>query len=632
MITAVLLASACGGGGGGDSSENLVTEPPAAPQDGISGRAASKISGAQITVHDANGDEIVIASGRTTNENGAFNLVFSEFAINDGITAPLVLTLDGANATAVCDYDREGDNDCLTADGSFTAFGTLYDLPDGFVLKAVADSFPTRTDSATEDIRITVNLSAASDLAARYALDTAAGNPLESAGVTLAINQALGVVEFITGLSTNGRSLNEIAIEDLTLAQVTTTDRLAVGLFGTSLHGQVNTEDAGIANYRLVLNRMGNRIRPKTEGLQLTASGSFLSEVTRSYIDAANAFQSSLSAPSAVLAGAISSRSLAEPALAQAGGNAINIALPADPDSSDPLDQSKLFVASLSEAIGSTLLVSDTAAFPGTASGAAMVYQDQLSLLATLVSQETRNTILQLDQAITQALVDGETELTGTNVSGILESNDNVVTMTVATSTTSNIQTGIGVNITIPTGTRTNPGDTGLLESSDATISVSQTSNDLTTQELFEGTIRIQLDANDTQSLGFNGSLRAASGRLFSGDMTISNPAPLSEQQEQGQYQASFGFNDGSTLTMSGELASQINMTTVTSGPSTIVTDLVTNTITDMNTNLNLDVNQSGNVTGGTISLDDTTTGSMTAGGIISFVDDTSVSLPAPII
>ena len=627
----IIALSACGGGGG-DSSTNLIAVPPEPPQDGITGRAASGISGAQLTVHDATGEEIVIASGRTTNENGAYDLVFSEFAIESGIEAPLVITLDGEGATAVCDYDRDGDNDCLTADGSFTAFGTTYDLPRGFQLRAMAHSFPTRTEATTGDISVNVNLTAASDLATRYALESAGGNNLTSEEVILATEQSLGIVEFTTGLSTMGRELDNIAVIDLTETEIPSTDRLALALFGSSLHGQVNTDDAGIANYRLVLNRMGNRIRPNGNGQFLNASGSFMSEVVSTYVSTATAYQSLLNSPSPVLAGSIAAQTVAQPLLAQSGGNAINIALPADPNSDEPLDRTKVFVANLSEVIGASLLISDTAGFGGTANGAATVYSEQLSLIGTLVSQEVRNTLLQLDQAITTALDNGETELTGTNVSGVLELTDNVVTMTVATSTTSNIQTGISVNITISSGTRSNPGGTGTLDSSEITITVSQTQNDLTTQELFEGTIALGLTGTDTDSVSFTGNLRSTTNRTFSGDISVNTLGPISESQEQGNYQAGFTFTSGASLSLTGQLQNQINTLSLTSGNSSIVSDLITNTITDMNSALNLSVSSQGDVTGGTLSHDGGDTGSMDANGIITFADDTTVALPAPVI
>lgn len=125
-------------GGGSSSSKNTVTDPPVAPQDGIRGVVASNISGAQLVVRDASGEEIVIASGRTTGADGSFALVFSEFAINAGIKAPLIISLNGSGATALCDFNREGDNDCLAKDGSFAAFGETYTLADDYSLQGLA--------------------------------------------------------------------------------------------------------------------------------------------------------------------------------------------------------------------------------------------------------------------------------------------------------------------------------------------------------------------------------------------------------------------------------------------------------------------------------------------------------------
>ncbi|MBT7370802.1 MAG: hypothetical protein HN816_09165 [Gammaproteobacteria bacterium] len=629
----LMLLSACGAGGG-DSAENTVINPPEPRQDGITGKAASRISGASLAVHDANGEEIVLASGRTTNQNGAYHLIFSEFAIQDGITPPLVVTLDGRGATAICDYDREGDNDCIAADGSFVSFGTTYTLPDGFELRGLAPTFPDFVEGGS-DRTINVNLSAASDLATRYALDAAVGT-LTAAAVDLANNQALGVVEFLTGLSSRGQNINDIAIADLTAAQIPTTDRLGLALFGASLHGQINTDEPSVSKYHLVLNRMENRIRPAPSGLYLSATGTFLAESVASYIVTATAFQNSLTSPSAVLAGSIAAGTTSQPLLVQVGGNPVNIAIPADPSSTDPLDRTKVFISSFSEVIGSTLLISQTAAFGGTAAGAALVYNEQLSLLGTLVSEEMRNTLIQLDQAISTALENGETELTGTNVSGVLEQNADTVTLTVATSTSSNIQTGISVNITIPTGTRFNPGGNGSISASDITIAVSQTQTDLTTQELFEGSFSVELSGAgqviDTTSVTFSGDLRSTGARNFTGNIAVTGLAPISSELEEGNYDASFTFDDGGTLSMSGQLQTQISNTTLSVGASTIMVDLETNRITDMNTDLNLSVDQSSFVTGGSLVSGGVDTGTMDASGIVFFSDDTAVALPAPVI
>ncbi len=623
-------------GGGSDSSENTVTDPPAAPQDGIRGVVASRISGAQLSVQNASGEEIVIASGRTTGADGSFALVFSEFAINAGIRAPLIITLDGSGATAVCDFNREGNNDCLANDGSFVAFGENYTLADDYSLQGLAESFPP--DTTEGDRVIVVNLSAASDLAGHYAIKAAAGNDLLPADVTLASQQALGVVEFVTGLSTGGSALNDIPITDLTEIGIPATESLALSLFGAGLHGQINTDLNNVNSYNKVLNRLGLNAVPvsgSTTG-QLRATGQFLAETVTAYLTGATSFQAGLETPTAALAGSIAAQTTAIPLLEQAGGRPVFISLPADPNGNDPIDRARTLTTGLSEVMGATLLVSQTAGFGGTADGAELVFTEQLAMVSTLVSRELRRTLLQLDDAIAEALANNETLLTGTNVSGVLSFDGDLVTMTTTTSTSSNIQTGISVILTIPTGTRNNPGGAGIFTADEIKISVSQTQNDLTTQQLFEGKLVLNMQASavgaDVSSLGYSGGLRSTGALVFTGDIAVNNVSTKDESSLRGSYDTAFTFADGSMLLMDGLLETQINLYTVNAGNSTVITDLQTNVITDMNADLNLTINSAGAVTGGSIVADGVQAATMDASGIVNFSDGTATSLPVPVI
>ncbi|MBO6704005.1 MAG: hypothetical protein JJ921_16800 [Pseudomonadales bacterium] len=628
----LFLLVSCGGGSS-DSSENIVVDPPEPPQDGIAGSVAAGISGAQISVQDANGEDVVVASGRNTNSNGVYRLVFSEFEILEGITAPFILTLDGSGATAVCDFDQEGDNDCLTREGNFAAYGETYNLPDGFTLRALAPTYPPESD--TGDRLINVNFSAASDLAAALALDLSNGNPLNANTVELANRQALGFVEFTSGLSTSGSDINSIDMIDLPTVTSTPTSALALALFSASLHGQVDIESSNVADYRSVVDQMISQINP-TETGNLRATGTYLSRALNAFIVGGTSYQSSLTVPSPVLAGALASRQVSVPLLEQTGNGNVNIALPADPNSTDALDRGRTMINRLSEAMGSTLLVSPTIGFGGTASGADLVYSDQVGLIATLVSQEMRTTIVQLDDAITEAVANGETELTGTNVSGVLEVSGDTVTLTTVTSSTSNIQTGISINMTVASGTRTNTGSSGIFEAGEITISVSRTQDDLTTQQLYTGSLTLQMTndgtTTDVSTIDYSGTLRATSGLEFSGHIALSHLSPGAAAQSVGTYDTLFSFVDGSQLSMSGKLETQIDQYTVTSGASTIMVDLITNMITDMNATLNLRLDSDANVTGGTLVATEQEVGTLTAGGIVEFTDDTATSLPSPII
>ncbi len=632
VFSILFLLASCGGGSS-DSSENIVVDPPEPSQDGIGGSVAARISGAQISVQDANGEEVVVASGRNTNSNGVYRLVFSEFEIQEGITAPLLLTLDGSGATAVCDFNQEGDNDCLTREGNFAAYGETYNLPDGFTLRALAPTYPPESESG--DRLINVNFSAASDLAASLALDLSGGNPLDQNTVELANRQALGFVEFTSGLSTSGSDINSIDNIDLPTATSTPTPALALALFSASLHGQVDVESSSVANYSRVVSRMISQVNPTAIG-NLRSTGNYLAEALSAFVLGGTSYQSSLAVPSSVLAGALASRQVSVPLLEQTGSGSVDIALPADPNSTDALDRGRTMISRLSETMGSTLLVSQTVGFGGTASGADLVYSDQVNLIATLVSQEMRTTIVQLDDAIAEAVANGETELTGTNVSGVLEVSGDTVTLTTVTSTTSNIQTGISVNMTIATGSRTNTGGNGTFDAGEVTISVSRTQDDLTTQQLYTGSLTLEMTndgtATDVSTINYSGNLRSTSGLEFSGDIALTNLSADGATETAGTYDSVFTFVDASQLSMSGTLETQIDQYTVTSGDSTIMVDLITNVITDMNATLNLDLDGDGSVTGGSLVAAEQEVGTLSAGGIVEFTDGTATSLPAPII
>ena len=293
-------------------------------------------------------------------------------------------------------------------------------------------------------------------------------------------------------------------------------------------------------------------------------------------------------------------------------------------------------ISRLSEAMGSTLLISTTPAFGGTKEGVALVYSDQVALIATLVSREMRTAILQLDEAIADAIANGETELTGSDVSGVLEVSGNTVTLTTVTSTISNIQTGISVNMTIASGTRPNTGATGTFDATEITVSVSRTQDDLTTQQLYTGSLNLDITsdgtASDISTISFNGSLRATSGLQFTGVIALTDVSASDAGQDAGSYNTAFTFADGSTLSLSGKLETQINQYTVASGQSTVMTDLITNVITDMNATLNLSLDSDGLVTGGILTAAGEEVGSMSTDGIVDFSDGTATSLPAPVI
>ncbi len=627
----VILLAACDSGSS-DSAENIVTDPPAPPEDGINGRVSSRISGATITVQDATGSDIVIDRGRTTSSNGAYSLIFSEFEVNDCITPPLVVTVDGSGATATCDFNGEGDNDCLAADGTSVAFGETYTLPDGYILRGVAPTFPPQGSS--EKRTVTVNVSPASELAVTYALAAAGGAPLTEADVNIATAQALGAVEFVTALSVDGMPINTIPILNVTSPSSLESPALALALYGASLNGQVDREGL-IPSYTAAMARVSRRIVAGNDGA-LTTDGTFGGIVAGTFIIAGNSLQASLGSPLASLAGALASQNASLPYFSMIGNATLPLSLPADPDSGAALDEAKRFVTRLSEVGGGTLIISNVNGIAGTASGAGQVFSDQLSIIARLVGQEVRDALLQLDVAIADAFANGETTLSGTNVSGLLSFEGDVVTMETTTSAITNIQTGILVNITIPNGTRNNPGGDGTFAATEFTMSISQTQNDVATQELYEGTLTLDMKAAesgaDLNTISFLGATTAIGGLTFTSDINIADLTPQGEiNGPAGDFETTMTFNEGSMLSLMGQLQNQLDMYTSVVGSSTIVADLVANKITDMVTDLNLQLD-AGAVIGGELRSSGEVTGSMDATGIVSFSDGTVEVLPAPVL
>lgn len=634
-ISLITLGILTGCGGGDDVVQNTVTSPLPPPQDGIRGQVAANISGATITITDANGDEVVVATGRNTGSQGRYDLVFSEFAINAGINTPLVLTLNGAGATAVCDYNADGGDDCLTADGTFAAFGETYELPDNFQLRGI---LPTLPASNAEGRRTgVVNISAASDLAARYALDQANGEPLTEQLVNQSMQQALGVVEFVSGLTTASVALNDIPIANITNSSDIATPALALALFNGTVHGLVNPDTSNSADYRRTLDRIGTRIAPSPirEDNQLRSTGTFLSSMVTPFLTVASTFQASLTEASAIMAAAIARQTVAIPLLDEIADNPVNIALPAVFGTADPLQRTKVFVNRLNENMGAVLLVSSSASFAGTTTGADTVLTNQISAMRTLASPELRRALIQLDSAIALAAQSNTTNLSGTNVSGLLSYDGDTVNLSSTTSTFSNIQTGISANLTIPEGTRTNPGGNGVFRA-DMSISVSRSQNNVTTQELYSGVLRLEMAGDGTSAdavrIDYTGDLTAADTLQYQGTLTLTEIQGVDASTTTGRYDAEFTFSSGSSLSMAGNLDGLVETYAVNTGASTVVVDLQTQSITDMNATLNLDIDSSGNVTGGSLTSLNETTGTLGADSIINFVDDTATALPVPII
>ncbi len=211
--------------------------PPAVPQlQAVDGQVIKgKINGGKITVVDATGAVIPIASGGITNDNGQYNASFTVGATEAGIIPPLTVTVSGVGATVTCDYNVAGANDCRKSDGTYASFGETYALASDFSISGLSPLVPATASS------VTVNINPMTDLATRFAVRGATG-VLTEADVTLSNTRVLGLVRAITGVNLNllGVNLRTTPLVDLTGLQtaVLTDINVALSTFGASFLGQ----------------------------------------------------------------------------------------------------------------------------------------------------------------------------------------------------------------------------------------------------------------------------------------------------------------------------------------------------------------------------------------------------------
>ena len=247
-----------------------------------------------------------------------------------------------------------------------------------------------------------------------------------------------------------------------------------------------------------------------------------------------------------------------------------------------------------------------------------------------------RQTLNQLDAAISAAAANNETQITGTNVSGVLVFNGSTTEISSATSSSSNIQTGISVNGTLQNANRQDTGNSGLLTASDVSVNIARTQNDVTTQQIYNGALTAGYnaanDSTEVVTLDYSGDLRSASSREFTGSISISEISPTSEPVLSGNYNADFAFSSGTSLSLSGRLQSQLEGLSISGGTSTVMADLQTNVITDMTADLNLATDGNDQVTSGTITVNGEAAADMDSNGVVTFSDGTTTALPAPII
>ncbi len=269
LLTSVIILTGCGKGGGVSRGQNE-PEPVGDPaQNGVEGIATKgRISGGTVTVVDANGDEIPVqpsyhnqiyfpGATATTGADGSYSIDFTP--TNTPIPVPIQVIIDTTGATAVCDVDNAGtDDDCLNADGTYSAFGGTFTLPPGLVIRAVQRDLPTPVAGGA---RRTVNASPFSEMASVIAL--AGGATLTTQAVDDANAQVLGSLQLLfptidvnADLATGG--LNAMYIPDITnLANEDTgslnASNFALAALAATFAGLVDPDDPAFADLNAVI-------------------------------------------------------------------------------------------------------------------------------------------------------------------------------------------------------------------------------------------------------------------------------------------------------------------------------------------------------------------------------------------
>ncbi len=162
----VVFLAACGGGGGGGSAPAAIILPPADPV-GLSGAAIKGVvADGVVAAHEIDSSGVAVTTAletTTTDQNGDYSLTLpSSFS-----GGPLLLRLT-ANVTGTTTMKCDVAAGCGNA-----AFGETFVVPSNFELSAVLG------DSSAGD-EVTVNLTALTTLAAKYAASKSGGLTTEN--------------------------------------------------------------------------------------------------------------------------------------------------------------------------------------------------------------------------------------------------------------------------------------------------------------------------------------------------------------------------------------------------------------------------------------------------------------------
>jgi hypothetical protein len=653
-LVVALLVSACDAGGGGSVTDSGT--PATRPTNGISGTAAKGIiSGATITVTDAAGGSVAIASGGETNEDGTFEVIFTEAAVAAGIIPPLTVTITGGSAT--CDFDKPAtDNDC----GTGIPFGATYALPEGFELDAVIPSLPANTAAS---IRIvTANITPATDLAATIANASAAGSALTEAEVIAANRQVLGLIQALTGVDMSNSDLNEIPVVDVTDPSAGASDSsYALMAFAIAMIAEIDPTDPDGDTLIEVIARLKSELGISQDTGNLVATGFALGRLSSSIASALTTINSQLEVIGVTRSTIVAAQANAErnaSTYISLGSAVVGIPDTLNPDAeATPLDLTKQFVAALGNAI--TSIMSSTGA-QGFSLGATELFASELNAVRKLGSAGTTIALRQLETNIigrADALAPGNTEVDIDTTDGVVgtmskSADGNTVIIANTTSTFTDETNGTTTRLQVPDGVRESNA-TLLAES----IIIETTQNDVVLQK-FTGRLDAQFaaEAGDIglTSLALQGDIVGEQpNSAFTLDLLLSNLSGITSEAASGRnvsgsYVGTIGFestsDDNLSVTLRGELHAYefsfdlVAGSTTLTGTASRSGDTSVTTFTDGSATLTVTLDHSqgpGRLVSAFLSVGTgetaTQTGNINSSGVVFFSDGSVISLPASV-
>ena len=653
LVSAILLIASCDSGGTSGVTATPVTPP--APQTGLNGRAVKGIiAGGAITVVDSAGADVPLASGGTSGADGSYSLLFTSEATAAGISAPLVVTVSGGpGATMVCDIDIAGtDDDCAVGDGTSVAFGESYPLPTTFAMRGIVSEIPA-ADTQTSPT-VTVNLNPATDLAASLALDAAAGTALTASDVAAADSQVLGLIQTITGTDLTGQTLSQITIPnvaDSADAAAASPQSLALAAFGAAI---IANQGAG-ETVGDVIARVNASLSADEDG-NLAATGTELASLTSSVVTALTTVSAQVTAgggDSSAVDAAVDNAETIEEIYDAIGDEDVGVPPLPDPDSDNPVDETKAFIANFSNVVSSALASTGAAGAGVDGQSATELFAAELdaasklnSGLATAASRALQDAV----NATASDLVEDGTiavdNADATNpVTFSLTKAGTVFTVADASSTQTGAD-GTTLVITATTGT-SNGDDVFSLEGvSMVTTQPGATAEDaaVTIQTFTAGTLNgAVVDGNTVTT--FDGTVTGASPTTSFGiSATYTDPVGVLDGDT---FTATISFAsataDDLSLTLSGTPGQDINDYSVTAGGNTVAftlsptapgtgTAVFSDGVVLMTLSL-LDgvvvTDQTGNIAALTVA--GVETGTISANGTVTYSDGSVQSLPAGI-